>query len=165
MSEPASEPPELDAQDALRGVVNQLTIHGERMSVIIPGSVIEALRDFAALLQGARETGYLDRLLPIAMPWIEPLPADDRKQFVSDLTQAASAGDHAPEQLAAVLRDWHETADILADPEAMVELAESADAVARGDVIRGRGAVRALRRGGEHVRWRRTIRTCGSRPG
>jgi len=145
VSEPASEPPELDAQDALRGVVNQLTIHGERMSVIIPGSVIEALRDFAALLQGAREAGYLDRLLPIAMPWIEPLPADDRKQFVSDLAQAASAGDHAPEQLAAVLREWHETADILADPEAMVELAESADAVARGDVIRGRDAVRALR--------------------
>lgn len=25
MSEPASDPPELDAQDALRGVVNQLT--------------------------------------------------------------------------------------------------------------------------------------------
>jgi len=74
-------------------------------------------------------------------------------------------GDRAPERLAAVLREWHETADILADPEAMVELAESADAVARGDVIRGRGAVRALRRGGEHVRWRRTIRTCGSRPG
>lgn len=145
MSEPAPEPPELDAQDALRGVVNQLTIHGERMSVIIPGSVIEALRDFAALLQGARETGHLDGLLPIAMPWIEPLPADDRNQFVSDLTQAASAGDHAPEQLAAVLREWHETADILADPEAMAELAQSADAVTRGDVIRGGDAVRALR--------------------
>lgn len=145
MSEPASEPPELDAQDALRGVVNQLTIHGERMSVIIPGSVIEALRDFAALLKGAQETGYLDRLLPIAMPWIEPLPADDREHFVSDLAEAASAGDHAPEQLAAVLREWHETADILADPEAMSGLAESADAVACGDVIRGREAVRALR--------------------
>ena len=145
MSEPASEPPELDAQDALRGVVNQLAIHGERMAVIIPGSVIETLRDLAALLQGTREAGYLDRLLPIAMPWIEPLPADDRKQFVYDLAQAASAGDHAPEQLAAVLREWHETADILADPEATVELAESADAVARGDVIRGRDAVRAVR--------------------
>jgi antitoxin YefM len=46
-----------------------------------------------------------------------------------------------------VLREWHETADILADPEAMAELAESADAVARGDVIRGRDAVRALRPG------------------
>ena len=145
MSEPASEPPELDAQDALRGVVNQLTIHGQRIPVIIPGSVIEALRDFAALLQGAREKGYLDRLLPTAMPWIEPLSGDEREQFVSDLAQAASAGDHAPERLAAVLREWRETAEILADPKAMAELAESADAAARGDVIRGRDAVRALR--------------------
>ncbi|WP_300605009.1 hypothetical protein [Trebonia sp.] len=79
------------------------------------------------------------------MPWIEPLSADDREQFASDLAQAASAGDQAPEQLAAVLREWHETAEILADSEAMAELAESADAAARGDVIRGRDAVRALR--------------------
>ena len=38
MSVPAREPvPELDAEDALRGVVNQLTVNGEQMTVIIPG--------------------------------------------------------------------------------------------------------------------------------
>jgi hypothetical protein len=41
MSEPV---PELEVEDALRGVVSQLVINGERMPVIIPGSVIEALR-------------------------------------------------------------------------------------------------------------------------
>ena len=47
MSEPA---PELDTEDALRGVVNQLVIHGQRMPVIIPGSVIELMRTMAAEL-------------------------------------------------------------------------------------------------------------------
>jgi hypothetical protein len=49
MSEPASEP-ELEVEDALRGVVNQLVINGERMPVIIPGSVIEAVRLFAVVV-------------------------------------------------------------------------------------------------------------------
>ena len=53
MSEPAPElpAPELDAEDALHGVVNQLIINGQRMPVIIPGSVIEALRVLAVLLE------------------------------------------------------------------------------------------------------------------
>jgi PHD/YefM family antitoxin component YafN of YafNO toxin-antitoxin module len=59
--------------------------------------------------------------------------------------EAAASGDHAPERLAAVMRAWRETAEILGSPEAMAELAESADAIRRGDVIRGRDAVRALR--------------------
>jgi len=50
MSVPEREPvPELDAEDALRGVVKQLTINGERKSVIIPGSVIEAIHLLAEL--------------------------------------------------------------------------------------------------------------------
>jgi hypothetical protein len=46
MSEPA---PELDTEDALHGVVNQLIIHGQRMPVIIPGSVIELMRTLAEI--------------------------------------------------------------------------------------------------------------------
>ena len=67
VSEPAAEPPELDARDALRGVVNQLTIHGERMSVIIPGSVIEALHLLAELFRHAEGASYMHKLLPRAM--------------------------------------------------------------------------------------------------
>jgi antitoxin YefM len=38
-----------------------------------------------------------------------------------------------------------ETLEILGDPEAMAEIRASEDADARGDVIRGRDAARALR--------------------
>lgn len=110
MSEPA---PELDVEDALRGVVNQLTIHGQRMPVIIPGSVIEALRVFAELLDRAKESGCLPPLLLRAMPWATPLPAEDLRQLASDLAEAAASGDHAPERLAAVMREWRDTAEPL----------------------------------------------------
>ena len=146
MSEPAREPvPELDAGDALRGVVNQLTINGERMTVIIPGSVIEALRVFAEILGNLGKTAYLPKLLPRAMPWAAPLNESELSEFASELVEAAASGDHAPERLATVMRAWRETAEILGDPEALAELAESADAIRHGDVIRGREAVRALR--------------------
>jgi hypothetical protein len=145
MSIPAHEPvPELDAEDALHGVVNQLTINGERMTVIIPGSVIEALRVFAQLLD-AQRPAYVHKILPRAMPWTASLNERELSEFASELIAAAASGDHAPERLAVVLRVWRETAEILGDPEAMDELAESRDAIVRGDVIRGRDAVRALR--------------------
>ncbi len=142
MSEPV---PELDAEDALRGVVNQLIINGQRMPVIIPGSVIEALRVFAELVAYAQQAGQLPRMLPQAMPWARPLPEDDLSEFASELASAAASGEHAPERLAAVMRAWQETAEILGDPEAVAELAESAAAAERGDVVRGQDAVRALR--------------------
>jgi hypothetical protein len=146
MSVPTREPvPELDAEDALRGVVNQLTINGERMTVIIPGSVIEALRVFAELAGDMRKTGYLPKLLLRAMPWAASLNDSELSEFASELVDAAASGDHAPERLAIVMRAWRETAEILGDPEAVAELAESADAIRRGDVIRGGEAVRALR--------------------
>lgn len=145
MSEPAHELPELDAEDALRGVVNQLMINGERMSVIIPGSVIEALRVFAVVLANVQEAGRLPGYLLQAMPWASSLSEEDLQEFASDLTAAINAGEHAPEQVAAVMREWRETAEILSDPETMSALAEADEAIARGDVIRGREAVRALR--------------------
>lgn len=142
MSEPA---PELDAQDALRGVVNQLVINGERMSVIIPGSIIEALRVFAELLKNAQEAGYLPSLLLRAMPWARPLPEGDLHQLAAELAEAAASGDHAPERLAALIGQWRETAEIYAEPGAVAELDQSAEAIARGDVIGGREAVQGLR--------------------
>lgn len=113
MSEPA---PELDAEDALRGVVSQLIINGERMPVIIPGSVIEALRVLGAVLTNAREAGYLPSLLLQAMPWVGPLPEADLAKFASDLAEAAAGGPRAPERLAALMREWQATAEVYADP-------------------------------------------------
>lgn len=148
MSVPAREPepvPELDAEDALRGVVNQLTIHGERMSVIIPGSVIEALGLFAELVTFAQRAGRLPQLLPIAMPWTKSLSRDDLSGFVSELTEAAASGDHAPERLSAVMRSWRETAEILSEPGALAEITAARAEIERGDVVSGVDAIRALR--------------------
>jgi hypothetical protein len=148
MSVPAEEPlPELDAEDAVRGVISQLPINGERMPVIIPGSVIEALRALAELLALADRAGYLAEALAASMPWTAPLSAVELSEFAAELRAAASSGDHAAERLAVVMRTWHETADLLSDPGIVEELQESQAAVDRGDVIRGPEAIRALRLG------------------
>jgi hypothetical protein len=128
-------------------VVNQLTIHGERMPVIIPGSVIEALRLFAELVTFAQRAGRLEELLPIAMPWAGSLPGDDLSEFISELAEAAASGDHAPERLSAVMRSWRETAEILSEPGALAEITAARAELKRGDVVSGVDAVRALRPG------------------
>jgi hypothetical protein len=119
MSEPA---PDLDAEDALRGVVSQLVVNGERMPVIIPGSVIEALRAFAEILADPKLGSSLPALLQHAMPWARPLPADELRQFAADLAEAAASDDRAPERLAALLREWRATAEAYADPEILAAL-------------------------------------------
>jgi hypothetical protein len=145
MSEPAREPPQLEAEDALRGVVNQLTVGGQRMPVIIPGSVIEALRDFAGLLLAARDSGYLPRLMRQAMPWTAPLSDSELDEFAAGIADASDSGDRAPERLAAVLREWRETAEVLGDPRALEEIEAARADIARGNGARGREALAALR--------------------
>jgi hypothetical protein len=113
VSDPA---PELQAEDALHGVVSQVMINGERMSVIIPGSIIESLGLYATLLTRAQEAGYLLSLLPVAMPWAQFLPEADLPALASDLIEAVGSENHAPERLAAVMREWRATAEVYADP-------------------------------------------------
>lgn len=128
MGEPASElgrEYELEAEDALHGVVNQLVINGQRMPVIIPGSVIEIMPVLAELLKRAQEAGYLSSLLPVAMPWVSVLPEADLAVFVSDLAEAADSGTHAPERLAACLREWQATAEAYADPAEAARLRQA----------------------------------------
>jgi hypothetical protein len=114
MSEPS---PELDQEDALRGVVNQLIVHGRRMPVIVPGSVMEMMPVWAELLRTAQERGYLNSLLPTVMPWVAVLPEAEMSMFANDLTRAVSSGTRAPERIAACLREWQATAEIHADQE------------------------------------------------
>ncbi|HEY2574991.1 MAG TPA: hypothetical protein VGI74_01660 [Streptosporangiaceae bacterium] len=113
MSEPV---PELDADEALHGVINQLVINGQRMPVIIPGSVIETLHLFAELLRMAEVAGYVPSLLPVAFPWARFLPETELPVFVSELAQAAESGERAPERLADLMREWRATAEVYADP-------------------------------------------------
>ncbi len=123
MSEPAAELPADDAPlarvaaDARRGVATHLTIRGERVAVIMPESVIEALRDLAALLTSERVARDIPELLPQAIPWTRLLPKSDLPVLVSELAEAAASGKDAPEKVAAVIREWRATAEIYADPD------------------------------------------------
>jgi hypothetical protein len=122
MSEPArrldadESAPELDAEDALHGVVNQLIVNGQRMSVIIPGSVMAMMPVLAELLRKAEAAGYLHALLPVTMPWVSVLPEAELAAFATALADAAASGVHAPERLGACLREWQATAEVYADP-------------------------------------------------
>lgn len=124
MSEPARE---LDARDALRGVVNQLVVNGEPVTVIIPGSVIEALRALAELLGDPRLAGDLPSLLRRAMPWARSLPEGDLHHLGAELAEAAASGDRAPEQIAALLGEWRATAEAYADPVILAALTTAPD--------------------------------------
>jgi hypothetical protein len=142
VSEPA---PELDAEDALRGVINQLTIRGQKMPVIVPGSVLETLRFVSELVKRAQGAGYLPGLMHQAMPWTRAFGADELDRLATDIADAAGSGDHAAERLSAVIREWQETADILSDPDELRHIQSAREEIARGDVVRGTEAVAALR--------------------
>ena len=47
---------------------------------------------------------------------------DDLNKFASDLTAAASAGEHAPEQLGAVMRECAKRPRVFSEPGAMAEV-------------------------------------------
>jgi hypothetical protein len=138
MSESAAELPADDAplaraaDDARRGVATHLTIHGERVAVIMPEGVIEALRDFVALLSDERVAGYVPALLPKVMPWARSLPPADLPVFVSELATAAASGKDAPEKVAALIREWQATAEIYADPREAARLRQAVQEAREG---------------------------------
>lgn len=131
MSESVAELPADDAplagvaDDARRGVATHLTIHGERVAVIMPEGVIEALRDFAARPTDERLAGFVPALLPQAVPWARSLPEADLPVFVSELAEAAGSGRDAPEKVAALIREWRATAEIYADPREAARLRQA----------------------------------------
>jgi hypothetical protein len=119
MSEPA---PELDVEDALRGEVNQLIVNGQRMPVIVPGSVIDALQLFAVLLQNARAAGRLPSQLSSVMPWIKSLPERELWRFADDLAAAAASREHAAEHVSRTMLGWRATAEVYSDPGLLAAL-------------------------------------------
>lgn len=131
MSEPAHEL-EADqlavaADNARRGVVSHLTIHGERVAVIVPDSVIEALSVLATAINSERVAGDMPTLLLKAMPWSRSLPKDDLPTLATELAEAAASGRDAPERVATLIREWRATADIYADPSLLAALTTPID--------------------------------------
>lgn len=121
MSEPApemaveDEPLAKAADNVRRGVVTHLTIHGERVAVIIPEPVINALRVFADIL--TEQTAHmLPEAIRAAIPWTRVLPDADLPIFAAELAEAASAGRDSPELVATLIREWRATAEAYADP-------------------------------------------------
>jgi hypothetical protein len=131
MSEPA---PGLPAgtlvsavNNARRGVVTHITIHGERVAAIVPESVIEAFRIFAAIVTSNESTLPLGVLQAI-FRWARSLPPDQLQQFAAELTAAtasstreltaAAAGGRVklPDLMGRVINAWKATAEAYADP-------------------------------------------------
>jgi hypothetical protein len=82
MSEPApelsaeSEPLTGAAENARRGVVTHITVHGERVAAIVPESIVKLLSDLMALLAGdPHYASLLPQVLPEAFPWARSLPS------------------------------------------------------------------------------------------
>ena len=102
--------------------------------MLIEAKRATALRDtlgmFARLLHAAWQVegveGHLVQGVNFTLPWTSFLPEDDRRQFMTELTETAGAaadtGNYAP--LALLLRDWQATANVYADPAALKELTE-----------------------------------------
>lgn len=78
--------------------------------------------------------------------WITHLDGRDRLAFWSEITNAVLTGSATDDVtgLETALHAWRETAEILADPEAMAAIAEAQAEIERGDVICGTDAVGAL---------------------
>jgi len=128
MSEPAPElaadeaPLAGPADDASRGVVTHLTIHGQRVAAIVPESVIEALRVFAALLTSEQASKILPAAIPAAIPWARALPPAELPILAAELAEAAASGPDAPELIATLIRGWRATAEAYADPAVLAAL-------------------------------------------
>ena len=128
MSEPAAEVAAEDAplaraaDNARHGVVTHLTVAGQRVAVIMPQAVIDALSAFAEILSSEERAERLPGTIQAAIPWTRLLPGDDLQAFEAELAGAAAAGRDAPDLLATVLREWRVTAEAHADPETLAAL-------------------------------------------
>jgi hypothetical protein len=128
MSEPATEVAAEDApltkaaDNARRGVVTHLTIHGERVAVIVPDSVIEALGVLTGILTSEQTAKILPAAIPAAIPWTRSLPQSELPILAAELAEAAAAGPDAPDLIATLIRDWQATAEAYADPEILAAL-------------------------------------------
>jgi hypothetical protein len=108
------------AENAQRGVVTHITVHGERVAAIVPESLFEMVNHLVALLAGNQSLAELITILPAAFPWARSLPPHELSAFARELH--AAAANQSTDRVEPVLLGWHATADVYADPELVVAL-------------------------------------------
>jgi hypothetical protein len=113
--------------NARSGVVTHITIHGERVAAIVPESVIEASRIFAAIVT-SNESALPPGVLQAMFPWARSLPPDELQEFAAGLTAAAASSTpeltaaavsgrvKLPDLMGRVINAWKATAEVHADP-------------------------------------------------
>lgn len=98
----------------------------------------EALSGVAALLVGLANTdrAVLDRVFPIAFPWMRYLPYDEAPQFITEFieTAKACAGLDTLMPLSAVVAAWRVTASVYADEDLLKVLSVPQDEADYGEV-------------------------------
>ncbi len=111
-----SEPLAGAAENARRGVVTHVTIHGERVAAIVPESLIKLVDDLMALLANDLALTGHTYVLTQAFPWARSLPSHELKAFAGGLRQAAAAGaPEATELVDGIITGWQATAEAYAD--------------------------------------------------
>jgi hypothetical protein len=111
------------AENARRGLITHVTIHGERVAAIVPEFLVNLVDDLMALLANDVTLTTLPMVLPEAFPWVRSLPAHEVKALARELRDAASAGTpEAAELVDNILAGWQATAEAYADPGTLAAL-------------------------------------------
>jgi hypothetical protein len=106
-----------------RSALTYMTINGERIALIVPASLMEALRILAVLLSSGQVSGELPALLPEVYTWARDLPEHELRVFAAELGEALrGGGPDAPELMERVVAGWRATAEAYADPELLAAL-------------------------------------------
>ena len=102
------------AENAQRGVVTHITVHGERVAAIVPEALFEMVNYLVALLASDQSLLQLPAILSAAFPWAQFLPPHELKAFARELREAAASD--TPGRVEHVMHGWRATADVYADP-------------------------------------------------
>lgn len=97
-------------------------INGERVTLIVPGSLAEPMRILAGLLASEKASAVLPVLLADVYPWARHLPLEALEEFGADLRSALRDGAEAPGHMEQAVMSWRATAEAYADPDLLAAL-------------------------------------------
>lgn len=112
-----------------RDGADMLLVEAKRAEALRDGFA-DAARIIASLsADRAQMVDSLVGTLPLALPWTQFLPEEDRREFLREFaaTAAACAETGAFEPLAQFSREWRATALVYASPEIYAQLSDPAD--------------------------------------
>ena len=98
--------------NARRGAVTHITIHGERVAAIVSESTLAMARLATVLLANELAASALPAVLSTAFPWASAIPVDELTAFAGELRAAVVA--ELPERVERVLIDWQAVAEVRA---------------------------------------------------